>query len=281
MRHLSLYWLGVSVIGKRYLELMFLRYAVFLCVFLIFSVTHAYSYAQSQENKSERIRVIFSSYTAPYVFKDGTGIVIDIVKEALQSRGYEVVPVFLPIGRGFKMFADRKIEATSIIKKNSGLKNAFYSDYFMQYHNYAITRKDGPRIDSLADLSDLDIIAFQNACLYLGKAFAEQIHKNKRYKELPNQETQVLMLLSGRTQVAVMDISIFKYYRNKLISEGKISRNIPVVFNNVFEPTKYRMAFVDYKIRNEFNGGLKALHESGRYSAIYDKYIDKYFKIER
>ncbi len=90
------------------------------------------------------IRVIFSSYTPPYVFENGNGIVIDIVTEALKPAGYNVVPVFLPLGRGFKMFADRKIEATSVIKKNSGLKNAYYSDYFMQYHNYAITLKSAP-----------------------------------------------------------------------------------------------------------------------------------------
>ena len=65
------------------------------------------------------------------------------------------------------MFADKKIEATSVIKKNSGLKNAYYFDYFMQYHNYAITLKSGPRVDSINDLANLDVITFQNAHLYL------------------------------------------------------------------------------------------------------------------
>ncbi len=141
------------------------------------------------------------------------------------------------------MFADKKIEATSVIKKNSGLKNAYYFDYFMQYHNYAITLKSGPRVDSINDLANLDVITFQNAHLYLGKAYGQLVSSNPNYKELPNQEIQVLMLLSGRTDVAVMDKSIFRFYKNKLISEGKVSAKVAVVLNNLFEPTRYRTAF--------------------------------------
>lgn len=227
------------------------------------------------------IRVIFSSYTPPYVFENGNGIVIDIVTEALKPAGYNVVPVFLPLGRGFKMFADKKIEATSVIKKNSGLKNAYYFDYFMQYHNYAITLKSGPRVDSINDLANLDVITFQNAHLYLGKAYGQLVSSNPNYKELPNQEIQVLMLLSGRTDVAVMDKSIFRFYKNKLISEGKVSAKVAVVLNNLFEPTRYRTAFIDHHIRDAFNQGLKILRESGRYDEIYENYIDKYFEIPR
>ncbi len=179
------------------------------------------------------------------------------------------------------MFADRKIEATSVIKKNSGLKNAFYSDYFMQYHNYAITLKSGPRVDSINDLANLDVIAFQNAYLYLGKAYGQLVTSNPHYKELPNQKIQVLMLLSGRTDVAVMDKSIFRFYKNKLISEGKVSAKAAVVLNNLFEPTRYRTAFIDHHIRDAFNQGFKKLHESGRYDEIYENYINKYFDIPR
>ena len=261
--------------------------SVFLIYFvLIFQVNNVCAQTITQTETSvtdniKPIRVIFSSYTSPYVFEDGSGIVIDIVTEALRPAGYKVVPVFLPQGRGFKMFADRKIEATSIIKKSSGLKNAFYSDYFMQYHNYAITLKSGPRVDSINDLANLDVIAFQNAHLYLGRNYGQIVSSNPNYKELHNQEIQVLMLLSGRTDVAVMDISIFQFYKNKLSSEGKVYAEVSVVFNNLFEPTRYRTAFIDYHIRDAFNQGLQILRESGRYDEIYDNYIDKYFDIPR
>ncbi len=262
-----------------------MRSVLFVCLSLVFLLNNACAQTITQEDsstdKAKPIHVIFSSYTPPYVFENGTGIVIDIVTEALNPAGYKVVPVFLPLGRGFKMFADREIEATSVIKKNAGLKNAFYSDYFMQYHNYAITLKSGPRVDSISDLASLDVIAFQNAHLYLGKAYGEQVSSNPNYKELPNQEIQVLMLLSGRTDVAVMDKSIFRFYKNKLISEGKVSANVAVVLNNLFEPTRYRTAFIDRHIRDAFNQGLKKLYESGRYDEIYENYTDKYFEMPR
>ncbi len=267
-----------------------MRSVLFLCFVLFFQFNYACAQTitlteaaadNSPADKLKPIRVIFGSYTPPYVFEQGNGIVIDIVTEALKPMGYKVVPVFLPLGRGFKMFADRKIEATSIIKKNSGLKNAFYSDYFMQYHNYAITLKSGPRVDSMDDLANMDVIAFQNAHLYLGETYGQLVSSNPNYKELPNQEIQVLMLLSGRTDVAVMDKSIFRFYKNKLISEGKVSVNVAVVLNNLFEPTRYRTAFIDYHIRDAFNQGLKILRKSGRYDEIYENYIDKYFEIPR
>ncbi len=231
--------------------------------------------------ENNNIRVIFSSYTQPYVFENGTGIVVDIVKESLELSGYKVIPVFLPIGRGFKMFEQRQVEATSIIKKNSGLKNAYYSDYFMQYHNYAITRKNGPRVEALSDLAYLDVVAFQNASLYLGKLFGETVKVNKNYKELANQEIQTLMLLNGRTQVAVMDEAIFKYFRNKLLASGRVKGKGEVIFNDIFKASKYRTAFIDKQVKDDFNKGLKILHNKGRYKEIYNYYIRQYFTIKQ
>ncbi len=89
------------------------------------------------------------------------------------------------------------------------------------------------------------------------------------------------MLLSGRTDVAIMNKSIFRFYKNKLISEGKVSAKVAVVLDNLFEPTRYRTAFIDHHIRDAFNQGLKILRESGRYDEIYENYIDKYFEIPR
>lgn len=39
------------------------------------------------------VRIAFSKYTPPYVFEDGSGIVVDIVRMALESGGYSVTPV--------------------------------------------------------------------------------------------------------------------------------------------------------------------------------------------
>ena len=117
------------------------------------------------------LKIIFSKYTPPYVFEDGTGIVVDIVRTALESSGHKVTPVYVPIERGFKMFADKQVDGTTIIQEGSGLK-AEYSDNFMQYHNRAFALKSRNfSIRGFADLGDKSVVSFQNATKYLGDEF--------------------------------------------------------------------------------------------------------------
>ena len=67
---------------------------------------------------SAELKIVFGKYTPPYVFEDGTGIVVDIVRTALESNGHTVKPVYVPIERGFKMFAERQVDGTTIIQES-------------------------------------------------------------------------------------------------------------------------------------------------------------------
>lgn len=231
--------------------------------------------------QASELKIIFSQYTPPYVFENGDGIVVDIVREALKARGYQVVPVYVPIGRGFEMFAEKRVDGTAIIRENSGLK-ANYSDDFMQYHNRAFTLKARQhKLSRLEDLRDKVVVGFQNAHKYLGEDFGRAVATNPNYKEMANQETQTLMLLLGRIDVAVMDESIFRFYREKLIAEGKAQRSADYEAFPLFPPTPYKTAFIDPQIREAFNRELKAMRRDGRYDAIYRKYIDEYFMVRQ
>jgi len=233
------------------------------------------------EALARELKVIFSQYTPPYVFEQGSGIVVDIVREALRPAGHQVVPVYVPIGRGFELFSEQRVDGTTIIRENSGLK-ANYSDDFMQYHNRAFTLKSRQlTVHSFADLAGKSIVAFQNAHKYLGGEFGRAVAGNPNYKEIFNQETQVLMLLLGRIDVAVMDESIFRFYLQKLIAEGKLPATVEYETFPLFPPTPYKAAFVDPKVRNDFNQGLAAMRRDGRYDAIYRKYVETNFSIKQ
>lgn len=230
---------------------------------------------------SAELKIVFSKYTPPYVFEDGTGIVVDIVRTALAANGHTVKPVYIPIERGFKMFADGQVDGTTIIQESSGLK-AEYSDNFMQYHNRAFTLKSrNLTIRNLADLGDKSVVSFQNAVKYLGKDFARAVAGNRRYKEMAQQEAQTHMLLLGRIDVAVMDESILRYYRQKLIAEGKADPAQEVVGYDILPPTPYKAAFIDGNVRDEFNKAISAMRKDGRYDAIYRKYTEQYFAIKK
>jgi polar amino acid transport system substrate-binding protein len=231
---------------------------------------------------AKEVKVVFSYSTPPYVFTDGNGIVVSIVKEALAYKHHTLKPVFVNIGRSFELFKDGYVDATSIIKENSGLE-AYYSDFFMQYHNAAFALKSKHyKIDKMEDLSDYNFVSFQNAHKYLGENFGKIAKKaGKNYTEIADQKQQVYMLLNARTDVAAMDRHIFKFYKNELIAEGKISKNVKTEMFELFEPTKYRTAFKDKKLRDDFNEGMAALKKSGRYEEIYKEYSDKFFQVKR
>lgn len=235
----------------------------------------------SAPGQARDLRVVFSQYTPPYVLDNGQGIVVEIVRQALAHHGHEVDPVFLPIGRGFLMFAQGRVDGTAIIKRNSGLQ-AHYSAPFMRYNNHAIaleSRELG--LDDLADLAGRSIIAFQNAHKYLGQDFGEAVAANPDYKEMGNQKTQVLMLLKGRVDVVVMDRAIFRFYRGQLIREGRVSGDQGIDYFALFPPTPYRCAFTDPAIRDDFNDGLRRLRASGTYDSIFAEYAERYFEVER
>ena len=246
------------------------------CVFFLLVSALSWSQVQARE-----LKIIFSQYTPPYVFEKGDGIVVDIVREALKASGHVVVPVYAPIGRGFELFAEKRVDGTAIIRESSGLE-ANYSDNFMQYHNRAFTLKARQhKLLKLEDLRDKTVLGFQNAQKYLGPDFERVVATNPSYKETANQETQVLMLLLGRIDVAVIDESIFRFYREKLIAEGKAQRSTEYEVFPLFPPTPYKTAFIDARIRDTFNRELAAMRRDGRYEAIYRKYINEYFVIKQ
>jgi polar amino acid transport system substrate-binding protein len=176
------------------------------------------------------------------------------------------------------MFADKQVDGTTIIQESSGLPVA-YSGNFMQYHNRAFALKSQHlSISSPRDLTDKRVIAFQNARKYLGEDFGRIAAANPRYKEMARQKGQTLMLLLGRADVVVMDESIFRFYLNELVAEGRAADHDYVAFD-VFPPTPFKAAFNDPKVRDAFDRGIAAMRKDGRYDALYRTYARLYFPV--
>ena len=228
---------------------------------------------------AKEIQVVFPPSTPPYVFENATGIAVTIVKEALEYKSHTLNPVFINTKRGIELFNYGYVDATAIIKKSSGLK-AYYSNPFIEHHNVVFALKSNNyNINDISDMRKYNIIAFQNAKEYLGLEFAKLSRSN--YLEVANQKQAVYKLLKGRTDLVIMDKSIFKYYKKELIAQGKVDKNINVEIYELFEPSKYKIAFKDKEIRDDFNDGIKYLQTSGRCNEIYNLYSEKYFKVKK
>lgn len=218
------------------------------------------------------VKVAVGLALPPYVLSDSnTGMELDIVREALGHKGHTVTPVYLPFLRVAPAVDNGDAEAAMTVNESSGIKSAVYSDTHITYQNVAIgLASKNLSVGSIPDMGNRSIVAFQSATKYLGPAFAEMAKANSRYSEKAKQSIQISLLYSGRTDLVVMDINIYKYYK-KL--EKRVNTDAKVDIFEVFTPTSYKVAFRSEQLRDDFNAGLKALKASGRYDEIINSYI--------
>ena len=226
------------------------------------------SIALSANTQAREIQLAAGLSLPPYIIKDSNrGMEYDIVKEALAKKGHVLKLVYLPFVR---LLVDyKKYDGAMTINESSDIKGN-YSDVVVVYKNYAISlKKKGIKINSISDLKNGMVVAFQNAKKYLGPNYAKTVKTNPKYRELGKQVLQVKLLYSGRADAIVTDINIFKFYRKK-VKDMKTSAKI--VFHDIFKGVGYKVLFNDASIRNDFNTGLKMLKKSGRYNAIIKSY---------
>lgn len=223
---------------------------------------------------------------SPYIFHTtNSGFELDIVREAFKLEGYEVKFVFLPLLRSKISFKKGGVDGVMTIKKHyPEVQGAYISHEYIAYHNYAVSlQSQNFKINSITDLENKKIDAFQQATLALGEEFKRMTTKNTRYNEIANQKNQIAKLFGKRSDVIILDRLIFHHYRRELKKHStlaeKISFDQPVVFHNLFAPSKFRIAFFRKTLRDSFNRGLLKLKQSGRYQKIIRAYEHESSKV--
>lgn len=224
------------------------------------------------------VRVAIGLSLQPYVIREkNAGIEYDIIREALAEEGYRMVPVYVPFMRVTASFRQGEVDAAATMQDNAQVK-AYFSDPHVIYRNYAISMaRNHYRIDSIEDLGNYSIDAFQNAKVFLGPRFAAAATRSKHYGEHADQSEQNRMLYVGRAEVVVADINIFKFHEAEIddLAAHGIKTHEPVAYHAVFPPTPYQVAFASEALRDAFNRGLAKLHKSGEYERIFDRYVPR------
>lgn len=208
----------------------------------------------------------------PYIIQESnSGYEMDVVKAALASAGYTIVPQYVPFARIAVGLQGKSADCALTINESSGVTGVYYSDTHVTYQNVVVTLKSrNLKVASLADLKSLSISAFQDAPLYLGPEFGAMAKANPKYTEIADQQAQVKLLFSGRVDAVVSDINIFKYFRQQV---KDVDVSAEVNYAAIFGQTNYKVAFVSKDVCDKFNVGLKKLRDSGEYNSIYKRYI--------
>ncbi len=210
---------------------------------------------------------------APYnIPEKNCGIEMDIVREALEMKGYRIKTKYVPFARRIREIAEGEVDGVLTVNENTGL-DVFLSDPHIACDNVAVSlKKNNFKIEAIGDLKDKSILTFQNAKKYLGKEFLAAAEASPDYREISKQQLQINLLYGDRVDVIVLDKNIFYYHRNR---NNMVDTTQPIDMWYIFPKVPFRVGFVDKKVRDDFNDGLKQLQNSGRYDEIIKKYISK------
>ncbi|NRR34071.1 transporter substrate-binding domain-containing protein [Oxalobacteraceae bacterium] len=222
------------------------------------------------------VSMAFGDNLPPYILvqSDG-GIEVDIVREALALRGHVLRARYMPMGRIPQTFISGQVDAIMMdVGEDMSNRGGHYASPPVLYDNIFYTlRQRGLRITQPADLKPLSTIAFVGAA----RRYPDWLGGlgGAAYQERNNQAAQPQLLAIGRYDVVLSDRTIFQYYAH-LQSKLDPRFKLPALDEHAFtraDPRDYRPVFRDAAVRDDFNAGLQQLHKSGRYKAIYEKYL--------
>ncbi|MDL2354454.1 MAG: transporter substrate-binding domain-containing protein [Pseudomonadota bacterium] len=223
------------------------------------------------------VRMAFGDNLPPYILVDSSaGIEVDIVREALAYRGHVLEPVFTPMGRIPLMFIGAKVDAIMMdVGQDMTAAGGFYGEPPVLYDNVLFTLAARHlQLRRPGDLDKLFVMSFVGAAI----RYPDWLGRHQRtplYVERNNQAVQPRLLALGRYDAVVSDRTIFAYYARQQERADPRFR-MPAVDEHQLppaDPRAYRPVFNDATVRDDFNAGLAWLRKSGRYAAIYQRYL--------
>ena len=230
---------------------------------------------------AEQLHVGFGQEKPPFVIgKSLTGLEVDIFREALAFKGHKMIVGHMPNKRlQIALTTMEEVDAVATVRQIPG-DGLYYVDDFMYFDNYAITKKrDQLRINKISDLVGHSIVAWQNAYRDLGSEFEELFKPDppkpykSLYREAHSRKNQNGMFWLWRTEVIVIDKTIFAWYRKQL-SKG-FDTTPEVTFHPIFSgKTYFQAAFKNQNLARDFEAGLKHIKNTGLYDQLYQKYTN-------
>lgn len=198
------------------------------------------------------------------------GIEQDLVTAALRDQNYSYTPVFLSYNELESGLKNGFIEIAATVRNT--LPDIYYSEEFVYFHNIAISKKkNNLEINSLEDLADLSIVAWEGASKDLGTDFENSIKDNADYNEIGNQEKQGKAFFNDDAEVIIIDKTIFEWWLGEF--SDRFNTKEEYVYHDLFpDKTVFYIGFKSKEIRDIFNKGLRNIRESG----IYDQIINSY-----
>jgi len=231
----------------------------------------------SPSKSAIKLTVAFGNTLAPWVIADrNKGILIDLISEALEPLGYEIIKDYLPYARRIDSYKTKKVDVVFDINQNNIINSnliGHFSGIIYTYENYAFSlKKRKYNFTEISQLGQYSFLSWQGAKKQLGSAYALMADRNPAYRETHNQRLQVRMLFAERVDVIQLDKQIYEFYRSNLIKENKIDANVEVDQFPLFGKNPNGFLFRSIKARDDFVEQIALMKKDGRFNKIFDKY---------
>lgn len=221
------------------------------------------------------VSMAFGERIPPFCFpQTNSGIEVEVIREALAYRGHRLRPQYFPFARVPKAFADGSVDAAMTdLGQDLAAAGGHYGEPAVLYDNVFISLKDRRLvIKKPEDLKGLTVISFAGAVRRYPQ-WLEAVKAAGHYTEQNDQSVQVRTLMRGRYDLVLSDRNIFKYFALQYRREGGESLPVEEHPFTTVNPQDYRPVFRSKQVRDDFNAGLEHLKKTGRYQAIYDRYL--------
>lgn len=221
------------------------------------------------------VSMAFGERIPPFCFpQTNSGIEVEVIGEALAWRGHKLKPQYFPFARVPKAFIDGSVDASMTdLGQDLAAAGGHYGEPAVLYDNVFISLKDRRLvIRKPEDLKGLTVIAFPGAVRRYPQ-WLDAVKAAGHYTEQNDQAVQVRTLMKGRYDLVLSDRSIFRYFALQFRREGGDLLPVEEHAFTTVNPQDYRPVFRSKQVRDDFNAGLEHLKKTGRYQAIYDRYL--------
>lgn len=206
--------------------------------------------------------------SAPWSFynADGEldGIEYQLLSRIFRRAGFDVEYELHSYSRLLKQFSDKKLDCASPVAIE--VAGASYSQNFLPFQDVAVSlQARHVKVDTLAQLSDKRIVAYQQAQQVLGLEFSQAI-STASYLELAERELQLELLFSDRVDLVIGERRVLWYLAQLLAPQHKLTTHY------LFAEKAYPAACWTPALRDVINQGLLQLQQSGEYQHILQRY---------
>jgi len=215
----------------------------------------------SAEDKMLKVAVNIGPPWAYFEEEQGViGIDVDIINHALGKMGYGAEFHLLAYNRVIKEFNEGKFDIASPAAFPA--EEGAFTQPYLPYKDVAVSLKDKKlTINSVSDLSDKRVVAYQFAHTVLGERFAGAVN-SEGYLEIAEREVQLTLLVNNKTDVVVGEKRLLEYIMRA--HYGQISLTV----HPIFEQKSYGAVFKEKALQQKFDAALRQMKQDGSYQAI-------------